>query len=191
MAIRSVGEQPTVEEYRTEVEEERRDSFVEDSFSALATLSDVGKYLRAYCYRSVSEFGFSANEVDVLFALRQHPECNTVKGLSERVHLSRGMISQAVERLRRRRFVTVKTDEKDRRSVRVQLSGASHPVLDRLFAEYSDFVRRMFRGVSSEHLYEAFGVLKQLCKNKEEMKIQNKDEGGAATLAAVSDEKES
>ena len=142
----------------------------EATFSALTRLSEVGKYFRAYCYRSVGELGFSANEVDVLLSLRQHPERNTVKSLSETVHLSKGMISQAVERLRQRKFVTVDPDEKDRRSVRVHLSGESRPVLDRLLSDYVEFVNRMFAGISGERLEEALAVLKQLCQNKEEMK---------------------
>ena len=165
-------------------DDRRKDAFLEDAFSALARLSDVGKYFRAYCYRSVSEFGFSANEVDVLLSLQQHPEKNTVKSLSETVHLSKGMISQAVERLRQRRFVTVDTDEKDRRSVRIHLAGESRPVLDRLLQDYVDFVNRMFQGVSKERLSDAFYVLKQLCQNKEQMKQSDKNEGGAAKAAA-------
>jgi DNA-binding MarR family transcriptional regulator len=161
-----------------------RDVSVEEAFSALARLSDVGKYFRAYCYRSISEFGFSANEVDVLLSLQQHPEKNTVKGLSEAVHLSKGMISQAVERLRQRKMVTVDTDEHDRRAVRVHLAGESRPVLERLLGDYVDFVNRMFYGVSKERLADAFYVLKQLCHNKEEMKQSDKNEGSAATVAA-------
>lgn len=164
--------------------EKSKDSFIEDALAALASLSDVGKYFRTYCFRSVSELGFSANEIDVLLSLDRHPEKNTVKSLSETVHLSKGMISQAVERLRQRKFVTVDTDKKDRRSVRVRLAGASRPVLDRLLSDYVDFVNRMFHGVSKEHLSDAFAVLKQLSSNKEAMKHSEKNERGAVPKAA-------
>ena len=69
---------------------------------ALTQVLDVGKFFRTYCYRPALDLGFSSNEVDVLLSLKVHPEKNTVKALSETVHLSKGMISQAVESLRKK-----------------------------------------------------------------------------------------
>ena len=142
----------------------------ENIYWAFNTLVDIGKYFRAYCYRSVGDLGFSLNEIDVLMSLKEHPERNTVKGISETVHLSKGMISQAVESLRRKEFVTVGTDEHDRRLVQISLDGKAQPVLDRLREAYASFVQKIVSGIPIDQLREGLGVVTQVYSNKEKMK---------------------
>ena len=128
----------------------------ENVYWALNTLVDIGKYFRAYCYRSVVDLGFSLNEIDVLMSLGEHPERNTVKGISES--------------LRRKEFVTVGTDEHDRRSVQIALDGKAQPVLDRLREAYAAFVQKIVSGIPLEQLREGLGVVTQVYSNKEKMK---------------------
>ena len=142
----------------------------ENVYWAFAKLMDVSKYFRAYCYRSVVDLGFSLNEIDVLMSLRQHPERNTVKGISETVHLSKGMISQAVESLRRKDFVTVGHDTNDRRSVLITLTGMAQPVLERLKEASATFVQKIVSGIPLEQLREGLGMVTQVYSNKEKMK---------------------
>ena len=149
----------------------------ENVYWAFNTLVDIGKYFRTYCYRSVVDLGFSLNEIDVLMSLGEHPERNTVKGISETVHLSKGMISQAVESLRRKEFVTVGTDENDRRSVQIALDGKAQPVLARLREAYEAFVQKIVSGIPLEQLREGIGVVTQVYSNKEKMKNREPIQG--------------
>lgn len=150
---------------------EQRESVNPDNvYWALNTLVDIGKYFRAYCYRSVVDLGFSMGEIDVLMSLREHPERNTVKGISETVHLSKGMISQAVESLRQKKFITVGTDENDRRSLQITLNGKAQPVLERLRDASAAFVQKIVSGIPLEQLREGLGVVTQVYSNKEKMK---------------------
>ena len=142
----------------------------ENVYWAFTKLVDVSKYFRAYCYRSVVDLGFSLNEIDVLMSLKQHPDRNTVKGISETVHLSKGMISQAVESLRRKEFVTVGPDERDRRSVLITLNSMAQPVLERLREASATFVQKIVSGIPIEQLREGLGVVTQVYSNKEKMK---------------------
>ena len=142
----------------------------EDMLWAFTKMVDICKYFRAYCYHSVVEQGFSRNEIDVLISLKQYPEKNTVKGISETVHLSKGMISQAVESLRKKQMVTVNQDERDRRLVLIHLSTVAQPVLEKLKESYAGFMRRIAHGISWEQLREAAGVLTRFYENKEEMR---------------------
>jgi len=148
-----------------------------DFFWAFNEMIDVSKFFRAYCYRSVVEQGFSLNEIDVLISLKQHPEKNTVKGISETMHLSKGMISQAVESLRKKKMVTVNQSKEDRRSVLIHLSHISQPVLDKVKEASASFVDRIVSGVSSEQLKELSNTVSQISKNKDDMKkSEAKDE---------------
>ena len=142
----------------------------ENVYWAFSKLLDVTKFFRTYCYQSVTDLGFSMGEIDVLLALGQHPECNTVKAISETVHLSKGMISQAVESLRQKQFLTVGTDEHDRRQVLITLTGMAQPILERLREAYTAFVEKIVSGISPEQLKACLGIVTQVYTNKEKMK---------------------
>lgn len=142
----------------------------EEVYKTFLKMLDVSKYFRAYCYHSVLDLGFSRNEIDVLLSLEQHPETNTVKGISKAVHLSKGMVSQAVESLRKKQYVTVDPDENDRRLVLISLCGIAQPVLERLKEASSAFVQKIISGLSIEQLNEARQVVTQVYSNKEKMK---------------------
>ena len=142
----------------------------ENVYWAFTQLLDVTKFFRNYCYQSVTDLGFSMGEIDVLVALGQNPSCNTVKAISETVHLSKGMISQAVESLRQKQFLTVGTDEHDRRQVLISLTGMAQPILERLREAYTAFVERIVSGISPEQLKECLGIVTQVYTNKQKMK---------------------
>jgi DNA-binding MarR family transcriptional regulator len=151
-----------------------------------ARMSELSKYFRAYCYRPVEEMGFTLNEIDVLVCLKDHPEQNTVKGISECLRLSKGMISQAVESLRRKNLVAVSQSARDRRSVLIALNAKAQPVLDKIRETYSAFIRTFTDGVDREQIALIESVLSQFYQNKEAMKQalrksgkRNKQKGAA------------
>lgn len=155
---------------------------------ALTQVLDVGKFFRTYCYRPALDLGFSSNEVDVLLSLKVHPEKNTVKALSETVHLSKGMISQAVESLRKKELVTVDHDEQDRRSVLITLSNLAHPLAERIRETCVCFAETILSGIPDEQLQTMLGAVTKLYSNKEKMKSSHSSGGdntigGAATAA--------
>ncbi|MBE6554385.1 MAG: winged helix-turn-helix transcriptional regulator [Ruminococcaceae bacterium] len=142
----------------------------ERAFWTFFKLMDLSKYFRAYCYKPIVDLGFSLNEIDVLVSLTKHPEKNTVKGISETMHLSKGMISQAVESLRKRKYVTVDQNKKDRRSVLISLNALSTPILEKLQEVSLDFVRNIINGIPYEQLQEVYQVVSRVYTNKEHMK---------------------
>jgi len=142
----------------------------ERAFWTFFKLMDLSKYFRAYCYKPVVDLGFSLNEIDVMLSLTKHPDRNTVKGISETVHLSRGMISQAVESLRKKKLVTVDHDKKDRRSVLITLSELATPILDTIKDASTSFVQSIINGVPQDQLQEVYRVVTQVYTNKEKMK---------------------
>ncbi len=161
----------------------------ENVWRALTQMLDVGKFFRTYCYRAVVDLGFSINEVDVLMALKQHPEKNTVKGISETAHLSKGIISQAVESLRKKKLVTVLPDEKDRRSVLITLNSLAQPVLDKMREASNTFAKRIMSGIPTDRFEDIMSIVTQVYSNKEKLKAPEEGSfegnliGGAAGAA--------
>lgn len=156
---------------------------------AMTQLLDVGKFFRTYCYRPALDLGFSSNEIDVLLSLKVHPEKNTVKEISETVHLSKGMISQAVESLRKKQLVTVDHNEKDRRSVLIELSSIAQPLAERIRETCIAFAESILNGIPDEQLQNLLGAVTKLYTNKEKMRSSTKTGdnnliGGAAKAAS-------
>jgi len=169
-----IGEEPAPAQ---DLPRARSSADPEYAFWTLNKLTDVGKYFRAYCYSSVLDLGFSRNEIDVLLSLTHHPEKNTVRGISETVHLSKGMISQAVESLRQKKYVSVSHDQNDRRSILITLSELSAPVLEKLREATRTFAEKITNGIPPEQL-EAFSqTMAKFCANKENMKIPHHELG--------------
>ncbi len=171
MKKRNVSPEPLTlinEEVETMPKPDQPDT--ERAFWTFFKLMDVSKYFRNYCYKPIVDLGFSLNEIDVMLSLTKHPEKNTVKGISETVHLSKGMISQAVESLRKKKYVTVDHDEHDRRSVLITLSAMATPVLEKLREVSLSFVQNIINGIPYEQLQEVYQVVTQVYTNKENMK---------------------
>ena len=143
-----------------------------DVLCFFSKLNDFGRFFRSYCRRAVEGFGFSGNEIDVLISLEQHPERNTVKGISESVHLSRGVISRAVESLRKKGFLKVLRTGSDRRTFAVALSEKAAPIAEKLSRAVRDFVKAIFRGLSQEELSSITQTVGEISRNKEKMQRQ-------------------
>ncbi len=172
-----------------EQETARTDDSAENVWHALTQMLDVGKFFRTYCYRAVVDLGFTISEMDVLMSLKQHPERNTVKGISETVHLSKGIISQAVESLRRKKVITVHHDENDRRSLLIALTSMAQPVLDKMREASVNFADKIVSGIPTDRLPEIFDIVTRVYSNKQKLITPDKSnaEGnltGGAALAA-------
>lgn len=163
-------ENPSLVNDAAELSEATSAPDTERAFWTFFKLMDLSKYFRAYCYKPVVDLGFSLNEIDVMLSLTKHPDRNTVKGISETMHLSRGMISQAVESLRKKKLVTVDHDKKDRRSVLITLSELATPILDTIKDASMSFVQSIINGVPQDQLQEVYRVVTQVYTNKEKMK---------------------
>ena len=143
-------------------------------WQALTQVLDVGKFFRTHCYRPALDLGFSSNEIDVILSLKIHPEKNTVKAISESVHLSKGMISQAVESLRKKEFVCVDPDAHDRRSVLISLSDVAHPIAEKIREACEAFAETILNGIPDDQLQTVIGAITKLYSNKENMKTSRK-----------------
>ena len=106
-----------------------------------------------------------------------HPEKNTVRGISETVHLSKGMISQAVESLRQKKYVSVSHDQNDRRSILITLSELSVPVLEKLKEASLAFAEKITNGIPPEQLETFSQIMAKFCANKENMKLPHHEMG--------------
>lgn len=101
-------------------------------YEIFTKLMSLGKSMRSHCHHAIEADGFTMNETDVLLALLSADDNNTVKAISESSTISKGNISQAVESLRQKGYITTKISLSDRRSVTIALTDKAEPVIAKL-----------------------------------------------------------
>ncbi len=156
------------------MEELHTDRFAElmkEAYLSFAKLSDIGKYFRTYCYRAVQDIDLSLNEIDVLMSLFYAPQKNTVKDISENVCITRGMISQSVESLRRRGLLTVDVNSADRRVLLVALTDAAAPVIAKLTEAESRFTEAILSGIPQDRILKMYDTAEKIHDNKERIRL--------------------
>ena len=108
-------------------------------YEIFTKLMSLGKSMRSHCHRAIESDGFTMNETDVLLALLSADDNNTVKAISESSTISKGNISQAVESLKKKGYITTETSSEDRRSVTMTLTDKAAPVVEKLQNAEEDY----------------------------------------------------
>ncbi|MBQ4556302.1 MAG: winged helix-turn-helix transcriptional regulator [Clostridia bacterium] len=101
-------------------------------YEIFTKMMSLGKSMRSHCHKAIENDGFSMNETDVLLAIISADDNNTVKTISESANISKGNISQAVESLKQKGYITTKTSNTDRRSITIELTEKADPIAEKL-----------------------------------------------------------
>jgi MarR family 2-MHQ and catechol resistance regulon transcriptional repressor len=117
--------------------------------------------MEAQAERSIAGLGLCGSDFGVLEALL-HKGPLPVKALGEKVLLTSGSMTAAVDRLERRGWVTRKNDPVDRRSRIVQLTPEGRKTIEDLFAEHKRDMEHAASGLSDEERVELIGLLRKL-----------------------------
>ena len=112
------------------------------------------KILKKVC----AVYGINLLEAKIISFLHNNPEKNTAGDISEYRMLSRGNVSQAIDRLIRLGLMARRRDEADRRRVYLYLLPASEPVTSMMDGEWDKFSTTLFSGFSlkEKELYDGF-----------------------------------
>ncbi len=149
-------------------------------YEIFTKLMSLGKSMRSHCHRSIESDGFSMNETDVLLALLSAEDNNTVKAISESSTISKGNISQAVESLKQKGYITTETSSEDRRSVTIHLTDKAAPVVKKLQSAEEDYFQKFMVTLSKGEaslVTRIFGVLQNFSIKNFLSKLSKKEHG--------------
>lgn len=90
-----------------------------------------------------------------------------VNEIGEKVLLTSGSITTAIQRLEKKKWVERKRDEGDRRVVRVSLTDSGRMLIESSFGEHAERLDELFSVLSDEEK-EAFGSLMRKVGNRAE-----------------------
>lgn len=91
-------------------------------------------------------------ELEILYFLSHCGTHNTSTDIHRQLMMNRGHISQAVDSLCRRQFITAIPDQNDRRYIHYEISDSAREIIMELTRRREEMNRRILEGISEEEL---------------------------------------
>ena len=123
------------------------------------------KLYEKHCYEADKKYGLTINEGEVLLSIYLRGGESTARDIVEQNWISKSQISKSVERLTAMGFITQKTDEKDRRFVRLRLTDNADVVIADLEKATSIFLEKMFEGLNEEEILQFNHLIEKVADN--------------------------
>lgn len=124
----------------------------------------AARTLETHAMRSIEKLGMCHSDFGVLEALL-HKGPLPVSTLGEKVFLTSGSITTAVDRLERRGFVERRSDPEDRRARIVHLTKEGRVLIRKLFSEHERDMERAMAGLSTQDRALLIDLLRKLGKS--------------------------
>ncbi|HEY2039575.1 MAG TPA: MarR family transcriptional regulator [Edaphobacter sp.] len=121
----------------------------------------ASRAVEAYSARSISKFGMVPTDFGVLEALL-HKGSLTVKQIGEKVLLTSGSMTAAVDRLEKRGLVVRSNDAHDRRARIISLTPEGRELIERAFACHRDAMEEGLKGFSEAERIILLPLLRSL-----------------------------
>ena len=117
--------------------------------------------LQAHALKNIASLGLGLSDFGILEILL-HKGCLPVNQIGEKIRLTSGSISVAIDRLERKGLVRRQNDPDDRRTRVVHLTAPGRKLIERAFANHAEAMERAASGVNGEQRAELIRMLKQL-----------------------------
>jgi MarR family transcriptional regulator, 2-MHQ and catechol-resistance regulon repressor len=127
----------------------------------------AARAVEAVASRSIAEFDVGASDFAALEALL-HKGPLTVKQLGEKVLLTSGSMTAALDRLEKRGLVKRGDDARDRRARVIDLTPAGRELIERAFACHRDAMEEALKGFSEGERIILLPLLRSLGRTAEQ-----------------------
>lgn len=118
----------------------------------LACFVKIDKVYQKLCSQSVSEYGFTPNEIVVMMFLANNEGLKSASEIAQYRNISKGLIARSVDSLCEKGYITADRDKNDRRLVRLKLTEKSIEIVEQIRRCRKDFVEELHRGIPEEDL---------------------------------------
>ena len=108
-------------------------------------------------------------ELEILYFLSRCYGHNTSTDIHDQLLMNRGHISQAVDRLCKRKFISAIPDERDRRYVHYILLDSAREIVRELSTQYEELNCKILDGISEEELEIFQRVAAKIRNNMEKL----------------------
>lgn len=131
----------------------------------LANVQQMAKRYERACTEIRSQYGLSQLEVEILGYLKNNPELDTASDIVKYRMIPKANVSQGVEQLIRRGYLSRRQDGLDRRKIHLLLQREADQVVEAILAVQQHFWARMLKGISQEEWRQYQDVSQRIFKN--------------------------
>lgn len=110
------------------------------------------KLLEAQSMELRQKYDMKKAELEILYFLSRCGKDNTSTDIHRQLMMNRGHISQAVDRLCRRKFIIAIPDKNDRRYVHYEILDSAREIIAEITRKREEMNRQLLNGVSEEEL---------------------------------------
>ena len=103
-------------------------------------------------------------------------EAPTMNDLSKVMGCSRQNVKQIVSSLEKKGFIELRVSETDKRKQQIYLTKKSFEMAEKYRIKETEFIERMFRGVTEEEVDVAYGIISKIEVNLKNMEDKNNEE---------------
>ena len=140
---------------------------MEDRIEALLRGSQY-KQLREYEFSEIRKYyDLKRIEIEILYVLSKADEHNTSADICRSLRANKGHISQAVDRLCKKNYLTAVQDTSDRRYVHYRISDEAMEIVKKVTEKWEELNRELFAGVTPQELETLKNVAGKIGKNME------------------------
>ena len=146
---------------------------MEDRIEALLRGSQY-KQLREYEFSEIRKYyDLKRIEIEILYVLSKADEHNTSADICRSLRANKGHISQAVDRLCKKNYLTAVQDTSDRRYVHYCISDEAMEIVKKVTEKWEELNRELFAGVTPQELETLKNVAGKIGKNMERIISRN------------------
>ncbi|MCI5903012.1 MAG: MarR family transcriptional regulator [Blautia sp.] len=140
---------------------------MEDRIEALLRGSQY-KQLREYEFSEIRKYyDLKRIEIEILYVLSKADEHNTSADICRSLRANKGHISQAMDHLCRKNYLTAVQDTSDRRYVHYRISDEAMEIVKKVTEKWEELNRELFAGVTPQELETLKNVAGKIGKNME------------------------
>ncbi|TVX99696.1 MarR family winged helix-turn-helix transcriptional regulator [Cohnella terricola] len=137
------------------------------SLDLFIALSRASQWVNAHADRDIKRYGLNRTEFGVL-ELLYHKGSQPLQQIGGKVLMSSGNITYVVDKLEKKGYVKRRDCTEDRRLVYADITDAGRKLIDDVFPEHVEVIRRAVGGLNDEEKQAASHLLKKLGKYAEE-----------------------
>ena len=126
-------------------------------------------------------FGLQPADTDIISFLRFNPGMDTANDIVELRRLSKGSVSQTVERLAQKGYLRREEDPRDRRRTHLYLTEKAEPVVQAIQAKREAYTEMLFHGLSQKEIAEYTRLTRHLMKNAQAAWKTDRSDTGKAS----------
>lgn len=133
----------------------------EPSLELFVVLSRAYNWVNAHATRDIRCHGLNPTEFGILEVL-YHKGPLPLQQIGEKVLISSGNITYAVDKLEQKQLLVRKPSPHDRRVIFAELTPQGHKMLAAIFPQHAEALHRAVSGLSPEEQVQAIQLLKKL-----------------------------